>query len=294
MNRHVDSSPLKQQIVQMRGNPNNDPDASIVIPVNARGDLENVMVILTDIARYEGNHTLEIIFVINNYEEGNEPEAVEMYLNMGIEVVAKPSVRRPGEAVGFTARIQGVYVAKSEYVLLFDADCRIPNATALLDWYIGQFRNGADAAYTHVGYYDLRPHSSIRFRMITHHGARWFKREVMGIPTTRGSNYAVRRTRALKYYEDGLLADEMNVGPTFKKFNGKVAYSGNKDLVVLTSGRMFGGGWLKLFRYLLYRLRYNLRVLPVGADVANRTGRENDPERRYINNTPVTDKDRKG
>ena len=291
MSKHVDLFSLKQQILQLRGNPDSRPDASIVIPVNAQGDLENIKVILKDITCYEGNYTFEIVLVFNNYEKGNEPQAIQMYSDMGVQVVARPSLRRPGEAVGFTARIRGVYIAKSEYVLLFDADCRIPNATALLNWYVDQFRNGADAAYTHVDYFNLRSHSSIRFRMVVHHGARWFKRVIMGIPTTRGSNYAVRRTKVLKYYEHGLLADEMNVGPTFKKFNGKVVYSGNSDLVVLTSGRMFGGNWLKLFLYLLYRLRYNMRVLPVGTDVANRTGRENDPQRRYINNRPITDED---
>jgi glycosyltransferase involved in cell wall biosynthesis len=291
MSKHIDLFSLTSQILQMRGDPDRAPDASVVIPVNAQGDLENVMDILTDLTGYAGNCKFEIIFVINNYKEGNEPQAIDMYRDMGVQVVARPSVRRAGEAVGFTARIRGVYAAKSEYVLLFDADCRIPNATALLNWYIEQFRNGADAAYTHVDYYNLHPHASIRFRMLIHHGARWFKRVIMGIPTTRGSNYAVRRTKVLKYYDKGLLADEMNVGPTFKKFNGKVAYSSDKDLVVLTSGRMFGGGWIKLFRYLLYRLRYNLRVLPVGADVANRTGRENDPQRRYVNNKPILDED---
>lgn len=289
MSKHIDLFSLKQQILQMRGNPDICPDASIVIPVNAQGDLENVMVILTDITRYEGNYTFEIILVINNYEKGNEPEAIDVYRDMGVQVVARPSVHRPGEAVGFTARIRGVCVAKSECVPLFDADCRMPNATALLNWYVEQFHNGADAAYTRVGYYDLRPHLSIRFRMLIHHGVRWFKRVTIGIPTTRGNNYAVRRTKVLDYHAHGLLADNMNVGPTFKNFNGKIVYSGNKDLIVLTSGRMFGGGWLKLFVYMLYRLRYNLRVLPVGADVANRTRRENDPQRRYVNNKPIMD-----
>jgi hypothetical protein len=50
---------------------------------------------------------------------------------------------------------------------------------------------------------------------------------------------------------------------------------------------MFSGGWVKLARYLIYRLKYNIRVLPVRAGVAGRTGRENDPIRRYVDNRPV-------
>jgi hypothetical protein len=42
-----------------------------------------------------------------------------------------------------------------------------------------------------------------------------------------------------------------------------VAYSGARERAVLTSGRRFTGGWWKLLRYLRYRLRYNLNVLPV-------------------------------
>ena len=50
---------------------------------------------------------------------------------------------------------------------------------------------------------------------------------------------------------------------------------------------MFAGGWRKLGRYLRYRLRYNLRVLPVRPGVAARTGREADPVRVYRANRPV-------
>ncbi|MGH7202579.1 MAG: hypothetical protein ACREJB_18375, partial [Planctomycetaceae bacterium] len=68
---------------------------------------------------------------------------------------------------------------------------------------------------------------------------------------------------------------------------GRVAYSGRSELAVLTSGRMFRPGWKRILPYFLYRLRYNLRVLPVRNDVARRTGRERDPVRRYVDNRPV-------
>ena len=35
------------------------PDASIVVPVNAQGDLENVLTLLDDLGRYEGPHEFE-------------------------------------------------------------------------------------------------------------------------------------------------------------------------------------------------------------------------------------------
>ncbi|HET9947459.1 MAG TPA: hypothetical protein VFQ22_00910, partial [Longimicrobiales bacterium] len=150
-----------------------------------------------------------------------------------------------------------------------------------------QFAAGAEAAYTRVGHHDLPPGVSIRFRFAVHHVARWIKRVILRIPTTRGSNYAVRCKTLLGFYDDGLLADEMNVGPTFKRMTGRVVYSPRRELQVLTSARMFRPGWLRIPPYFLYRLRYNLRVLPVRRDVARYTGRENDPVRRYRNNRPI-------
>lgn len=282
---------LSQGVARLRGAPAMLPDASIAIPVNAQGDLENVLQTLADIVDYTGPYTFEVILVVNNYPPESEPAAVEEFRESGLYVLAIPNVRRPGEAPGFTARFRGVEAATTENVLLFDADCRIPDATALLNWYVEQFKAGAKAAYTHVDYYGLKKRPSIRAKMITHHYSRWFKRTIFGIPTTRGSNYAVNRSLAMQYYQQGMLADEMNVGPTFKKFGQKVAYSGAKELTVYTSGRMFRGGWLRLVQYLVYRLRYNLRVLPVGPDVAQRTGREKDPVRKYVDNVPIRDDD---
>jgi hypothetical protein len=81
------------------------------------------------------------------------------------------------------------------------------------------------------------------------------------IPTTRGSNYAVDRRVLLPLYERNLLSDDLNVGPALKSAGGDVVYSGARSLQVLTSGRRFQGGWLKLFRYLAYRLGYNVRMI---------------------------------
>lgn len=281
---NIDFDTLQEQLQRLRGRLEVSPSASVVIPVNAQGDLKNVLNIISDLTRYKGAYALEIILVINNYPADAPPAEIQLYKNLGLRVISIPNVRRPGEAVGFTARIPGVEAAASEKVILFDADCRIPSPSALIDWYVHQFESGAKAAYSRVDFYDLQQLWSVRAQIFIHHLMRWVKRVVLHIPTTRGSNYAVNRSMMLQLYGKGMLADEMNVGPTFVSSGGRVVYSGAKELAVLTSGRMFIGGWRKLFRYLKYRLRYNIRVLPVRVGVARHTKRENDPVRRYSDN----------
>jgi hypothetical protein len=245
----------------LRGDRALTPDGSIVIPVNAQADLRNVLVVLSDIARYRGKQTFEVVLVINNYPADDPPEEIAIYAAAGMRVVSVPNVWRAGEAVCLSARVPGIRAAEAERILLFDADCRIPESTLLLDWYVEQFARGAQVAYTRVGYYDLRPLWSVRARMAAHHGSRWVKRVLLRIPTTRGSNYGVDRTAFLRAYEGGLLADDLNVGPALKAAGGRVVYSGAPKLQVLTSGRRFRGGWRRLARYLRYRLLYNVRVL---------------------------------
>ncbi len=257
---------LAAELGRVRGDRTLPPDASIAIPVNARADLENVLVVLSDIARYGGKRAFEVVLVINNYPADDPPEEIATYAAAGMRVVSVPNVWRAGEAVCLSARVPGVRAAEAERIILFDADCRIPEPTLLLDWYIDQFRSGAQVAYTRVGHYDLRPLWSVRARMAAHHLSRWVKRVLLRIPTTRGSNYGVDRTAFLRTYESGLLADDLNVGPALKAAGGRVVYSGARKLQVLTSGRRFRGGWRRLARYLRYRLLYNVRVLRARAD----------------------------
>jgi Glycosyltransferase like family 2 len=256
---------LGPELRRVRGDKAATPDATIVIPVNARADLENVLNILDDIADYDGRRTFEVVLVINNYPANGPPEQLETYALAGPRTVGVPAVWRKGEVVSFTARIPGAREAASPLLIHFDADCRLRNATALLDWYVDRFEQGAAAAYTYVGYYDLRPLWSVRARIAVHHGARWAKRTILRIPTVRGSNYAVARSLFLSLYDQGLLTDDLNVGPAVKASGGSVPYGEATDLHVFTSGRRFRGGWLRLGRYLWYRTRYNLRVLPVRA-----------------------------
>ncbi|MGE0160267.1 MAG: glycosyltransferase [Gemmatimonadales bacterium] len=270
---------------------NGRPDVSVVVPVNAQGDLDNVQRLLEDLSRYRGPHTVETILVVNNFPAGKMPAGIRALRRSADVVLTIPDARRLGEAIGFSARIPGVRAASSPYVVLLDADCRVPNPTQLLNWYVAQFRGGAQAAYTHVAFHDCERAATIYAYLFVHHLVRWVKRRILGIPTTRGSNYAVRRDTLLDLYDRGLLADEMNVGPTFKRLKGRVVYGSGRRLRVLTSGRMFRPGWYLLGPYLLYRLRYNVRVLPVRAGVARRTGREDDPIRRYRDNRPVSTED---
>jgi hypothetical protein len=257
---------LGAELGRVRGDRVFPPDASVAIPVNAQADLENVLVILADIGRYGGKQTFEVVLVINNYPADDPPEEIAAYAAAGIHVVSVPNAWRAGEAVCLSARVPGIRAAEAERIILFDADCRIPDPTLVLDWYVDQFRSGAQVAYTRVGHYDLRPLWSVRARMGAHHFSRWVKRVLLRIPTTRGSNYGVDRTAFLRVYESGLLADDLNVGPGLKAAGGRVVYSGAPKLQVLTSGRKFRGGWRRLARYLRYRLLYNVRVLRARPD----------------------------
>ena len=256
---------LGADLALLRGDPASPPDASIVVPVNAQADLQTVLSMLGQLAAYRGERSFEVVLVINNYPAEEPPPEIETYAGAAMRVVAVPNVWREGEAVCLTARVPGAEAAASRRLILFDADCRIPEPTRLLDWYMHQFDRGAHAAYTRVGHYELRPLWSVRARIVAHHLARWIKRVIFRIPTTRGSNYAVNRAVFLRLYEQGQLIDDLNVGPAVKAAGGHVAYSGARSLQVLTSGRKFRGGWRKLARYLRYRLLYNVRVLQARA-----------------------------
>lgn len=258
---------LEKRLFQLRGDLTVTPDASIVIPVNAQKDLANVSRVLFDIARYSGEKQLEIILVINNYPSNDLPYEIELYRQIGLTVIAIPHVQHEG-GVAIASRIPGIQAARSTKILLFDADCRIPNPTALIDWYIAQFDAGCDLAYTHVGYTDLSHDISVRARIWVHHASRWLRRNILGIPTSRGSNYAIRRNLILDLFEDGRIPYDIHVGPMVKSIGGKIAYSGGRELVVLTSGRFFIPGWKVLVDYLIWRVGYYRRILKLKAKKA--------------------------
>jgi len=241
------------------------PEASVIIPVNAQNDLQNVLHLVKDITAYQGKHRLEIILVINNYPPDLPPEEISKYRALGLCVLAFPRIDGRG-SVSLFARIRGVSIASSECTIHFDADCRLPDATHLIDWYIQQFTMGFQLAYTYVGYYNIPASLAMKTRMIVHRIFRWFKRIVLGIPVCRGSNYAILNSLMLKLDDQGLLDYEEKVGMTIKSIGGKISYSGEKNLTVLTSGRNFRGDWKELFEYIAWRIRYYRRLTPFRPD----------------------------
>lgn len=234
--------------------------ASIVIPVNAQKDLSRILLVASDLLAYKGAEPIEFILVVNNYPPETPPVEIEKYVSLGFNVLGIPKVNYRG-GVAIAARIPGVELARSESLLLFDADCRIPDADALLNWYMTQLESGTDLAYTHVDYFDLPAGMSSKVRMFIHHTSRWVKRTILGIPTCRGSNYAIKRQLMLDLYAQGRLPYDIHVGPVIKSIGGKIAYSGAREMVVYTSGRFFSGGWKELVQYLIWRVGYYRRIL---------------------------------
>jgi len=285
----TDLNVLREQSMRLRGDMERSPDAAIVIPVNAKGDLRTVLKPLSDIIHYTGQNTVEIILVINNFPADNPPAEIEEFRNLGVRVVAAPSARRPGEVVIISARALGVQAADTSVTVHFDADCHIANINALLDWYVQSLKSGAQLAYSHVDFHDVRNTPSIRAKIATHHALRWIKRNLLGIPTTRGSNYAIDRSLFLRLYDAGKLSVDFQVGPAAKLAGARIVYSGRPNFTVYTSGRKFRGGWARLFRMLRYRLRYNLGALPTRFRDVTRTswdGFDRESERREVRVLP--------
>ncbi|MEM7117136.1 MAG: glycosyltransferase [Chloroflexota bacterium] len=271
------------QFRRLRGERTTPPDLSIIIPVNAQGDLETVFGPLSDIVGYNGRYQLEIILVINNYPEAAEPPEIETFRQMGLCVVGVPSARRSGEVVIISARALGVMAAAAEATAHFDADCRIGNIDALVDWYVRSLRSNYQLAYSHVGYYELRPMASVYVKIGIHHLSRWVKRVLFQIPVTRGSNYAIEKLLFLQLYRAGKLSVDLQVGPAAKLAGAKIIFSRQRRYHVYTSGRRFKGGWDKLLGYFRYRLRYNLKATPRRRKDVRRTsweGFDQESERR--------------
>jgi len=264
MNSPIFSREIEPQMLEnlrrLYGDPIKSPRASIIIPVNAQKDLSRILLVASDIAAYKGGQPIEFILVVNNYPPEHPPKELDEYTRLGFRVLGVPKVVHNG-GVAIAARILGIEIARSESILLFDADCRITNADSLLSWYVTSLESGVDLAYTHVDYIDLPAGMSTKVRMFIHHASRWIKRVVLGVPTCRGSNYAIKRQLILDLYSQGRIPYDIHVGPVLKSIGGKIAYSGARELVVYTSGRFFTGGWKELIAYLAWRVGYYRRIL---------------------------------
>ena len=184
-----------------------------------------------------------------------------------------------------SARALGVQAARASATLHLDADCRVPNVTELLNWTIGSLHSGFRVAYTDVGFYDLRPLLSVRARTTIHHTARFVKRHVLRLPTTRGSNYAIDRSLFLELHDAGKLSVDLQIGPAAKRAGARVTYSGRPGVTVLTSGRRLRGGWLKIMRHFSCRLRYNAKVISAawrGVPSTDADGFDRESDRRAL------------
>jgi hypothetical protein len=253
------------------------------VPVNAASDLSTVRGLLSDLGAWLETGGGEAVVVVNNYPEADgEPAGVAALRSLPITLLAIPELPvRHGEVRPVAARAAGAEHASSDLLVHFDADVRLTDAVALLDWYVQQFAAGARVAATDVGFHSVPSGLSIRARIVSHGLARWAKRVLLRTPVTRGSNYATDRSLFLEAYRRGMIADELNVGPALVALGARYVYSGDRRLRVLTSARRFRPGWARLFKYLAYRLAYNVRSLPVDERAADRTKRWNDPSDRW-------------
>lgn len=253
---------LRTELARLRGDPDQPADVSVVVPVNAANDLPRALQLLADLAEYRGRHRVEIVLVINNYPADNPPAEIERFRRMGVRVKAIPDARRAGEFIVMSARAEGTRAAQADATIHFDADCKIADVNALIDWYTGVLHQGAGLAYTRTEYYELENAISVKIRIALHYLARWIKRKVLNIPTARGSNFAVSRDLFLRLYDAGQLSVELQLGPAAKLAGAGIAYSRKPELRVFTSGRRFHRGWRKIVRYFAYRLDYNLHAIP--------------------------------
>jgi hypothetical protein len=261
-----------------------DPSPSgmtVIIPVNAQVDLTIVGRLLDDLQPWLAQGAGRVLLVINNFA-GDEPAEVADLRARGATVIVEPRLTvRHGEVPPIAARVVGARQAGSGLLVHLDADVRVPDSLALMGWYLKQYAHGVRVAATAVEFHEVPPGVSIRARILAHRMARWVKRVVLRTPVTRGSNYATDRDLFLGAYERGMIADELNVGPALVALGARYAYSGDRNLRVLTSARRLRGGWLRLVRYLAYRLAYNVRALPVDDRAADRTRRSRDPRGRW-------------
>lgn len=279
---------LSNIFIKLRGQTNLKPRASIIIPVNAQSDLQKVQNTLFDISNYKGSHFFEVVLVINNYSVDSPPPIIREFSSNGIKVqpvpqilneneiktltqrLYGPNVKRSSNLTSarsfriFKARILGSKVASSEFLIHFDADCRIPDITSLLNWYVNKLQSGTSLAYTHVDYYELPSGLASNMYLNVHHLFRWIKRTILGIPTSRGSNYAVLRTPFIELFEKNNLNADNKVGPFFKKRGLKISYSRNPEFAVFTSGRDFVKNWRSLWEYVIWRINYYWKRRSIG------------------------------
>ena len=82
---------MPERLARLAGDRRHRPDASVIIPVNAQGDVSTVLPLLTSLGQYPGPHSVEIILVINNYDPGAPPHEIKDFRALGVRVVQHPA-----------------------------------------------------------------------------------------------------------------------------------------------------------------------------------------------------------
>ncbi len=262
------------------------PDLAIVIPVNAQGDLDNVLLLLQDISDYSGANRFQIILVVNNYPVETPPvNHISRYRAAGVEILELPELTgHAGIPPGLKARMAALDFVKCRAAVFFDADCRMPHPTVCLDWYAEAFKDPlTQLAYTKIAYFNWPPGVGMWLWLRVHYLWRWTKRNVLRIPTPQGASYAMDRKVKKELYDGGYLADETAIGRLAQSFSHKTVYNGSRPCRILTDARMYENAKpLRMFTvYAWRRIRINIASMMVRNDSAEHTGREHDEPHLY-------------
>lgn len=238
-----------------------DPNASVIIPVRSRTQLTHSLALLSDLARYHGDYTLEFILVVDDFEL--IPEESEYFRNIGVHLVfTEPDgPERAGGTIDVRAR--GVRAARAGITLHFAPDVRIPDPSALIDWYIESLYSEYQLAYTWIDFENRPGRLSTRLSLVVLNVLRSLKRTLLGVPTTRGCNYAVTRSLFLELYETGQLSADINIGLAARLAEARSRYSKEPRLRVVLSTRKYSARTLLYPARILRSLNYNLRAVPV-------------------------------
>ncbi len=237
-----------------------DPNASVIVPVGSPAELKQVFCLLSDLSHYRGSYSLECLLALPAGQPWLPPERLALLDSLGLRVVFT-SARGRG---GLAARGCAAQAARAGILLHFAADTRLPDPTALVDWYVRSLFGKFQLAYSRVDFYGLPGSPGVRLSLFVLNGLRALKRRLLGVPTPRGSNYAITRSLFLDLYEAGTLSEEHPVGLAARLAQARSRYAADRRLRAYIPAHKFSPRTLLSPARILRRLRANLRALPAG------------------------------
>lgn len=258
--RHLEE--LRQRLPRLWSPPQADPNASVIVPVGSPAGLQQVFYLLADLACYEGFYSLECLLALPAGQDWPPAEKLELLEALGLRLVFIPA--GVWEQGALAARAFAAQAARAGVLLHFASDTRLPDPTALLDWYVGSLSGSYQLAYSRVDFYGLPERAGVRLSLRLLDGLRLVKRRLLGVPTPRGSNYAITRALFLDLYEAGKLSDDTPVGLAARLAQARSRYSSDRRLRACVSAHKFNPRTLLSPARMLRRLRLNLRALPAG------------------------------